>query len=83
MGRQAPGGNNVVDGLLRYQAQRSNVELIGFINGADGLVSNDYEVMTRENFSNYVNLGGYDYIGRGKDELRTEEHKQAALQNST
>ena len=25
MGRQAPGGNNVVDGLLRYQAQRSNV----------------------------------------------------------
>lgn len=83
MGRQAPGGNNVVDGLLRYQAQRSNVELIGFINGADGLVNNDFEAMTRENFANYVNLGGYDYIGRGKDELRTDEDKQAALQNST
>ena len=83
MGRQAPGGNNVVDGLLRYQAQRSNVELIGFINGADGLVNNDYETMTRENFANYVNLGGYDYIGRGKDELRTDEDRQAALQNST
>ena len=49
MGRQAPGGNNVVDGLLRYQSQRSNVELVGFINGADGLVRNDFEVMTREN----------------------------------
>ena len=83
MGRQAPGGNNVVDGLLRYKEQRSNVELIGFINGADGLVANDHEVMTRENFANYVNLGGYDYIGRGADELRTEEHKQAALQVST
>ena len=70
MGRQAPGGNNVVDGLLRYQAQRSNVELIGFINGTDGLVNNDYETMTRENFANYVNLGGYDYICRENDELR-------------
>lgn len=79
MGRQAPGGNNVVDGLLRYKEQRENVELIGFINGADGLVGNDHEVMTRENYANYVNLGGYDYIGRGADELRSEEHKQAAL----
>jgi len=83
MGRQAPGGNNVVDGLLRYQALRPNVELIGFINGADGLISNDHEVMTRENFANYVNLGGYDYIGRGADEIRTEEHKQAALEVSS
>lgn len=83
MGRQAPGGNNVVDGLLRYQAQRPNVELFGFINGADGLVSNDFETMTRENFANYVNLGGYDYIGRGADELRSESDKQAALQNVT
>ena len=39
MGRQAPGGNNVVDGLLRYQEQRKNVELIGFINGVDGLLA--------------------------------------------
>lgn len=40
MGRQAPGGNNVVDGLLRYAAQRGNVELIGFIGGVDGLLEN-------------------------------------------
>lgn len=71
MGRQAPGGNNVVDGLLRFQAQRENVELIGFINGVNGLMANDSEVMTRENFANYINLGGYDYIGRGCDEIRT------------
>ena len=70
MGRQAPGGNNVVDGLLRFQAQRENVELIGFINGVNGLMANDSEVMTRENFANYINLGGYDYIGRGCDEIR-------------
>lgn len=73
MGRQAPGGNNIVDGLLRYQAQRDNVELIGFINGVDGLLANKHAVMTRESFANFVNLGGYDYIGRGADELRTDE----------
>ena len=83
MGRQAPGGNNVVDGLLRYQAQRQNVELIGFINGVDGLMANDYEVMTRENFANFVNLGGYDYIGRGADEIRTPEQKAKALEVAT
>ena len=38
-------------------------------------MNSDFEVMTRENFKLYVNLGGYDYIGRGKDELRTEESK--------
>ena len=83
MGRQAPGGMNVVDGLLRYQAQRSNVELFGFINGVDGLMSNTHEVMTRENFANYMNLGGYDYIGRGPDELRSDEQKQKALEVAT
>jgi len=43
------------------------------MNGVDGLMKDQFEVMTRENFANYVNLGGYDYIGRGADELRTDE----------
>jgi len=83
MGRQAPGGNNIVDGLLRYQAQRSNVELIGFVNGVDGLIANDHAQMTRENFANFINLGGYDYIGRSGDELRTAEQKSRALEVCT
>ena len=73
MGRQAPGGNNIIDGLLRFQQQRGNVELIGFINGVEGLMAEKYEVMTRETFACYNNLGGYDYIGRGSDSLRTEQ----------
>jgi len=73
LGRQAPGVNNVVDGLIRFQQnQQQKVELFGFINGVLGLLNNDYEVMTRETFQNYVNLGGIDYIGRGPDEIRTE-----------
>ena len=50
MGRQAPGGNNIIDGLLRFQDQRGNVELVGFMNGVEGLMSEDCEVMTRETF---------------------------------
>lgn len=38
LGRQAPGGNNIVDGLLRYQKLRKNVKLYGFINGMKGLM---------------------------------------------
>ena len=72
LGRQAPGANNVVDGLLRFQAQSKNVELIGFINGVEGLYKEDFVEMTKESFSLYVNLGGIDYIGRGTDQLRTD-----------
>jgi len=78
MGRQAPGGNNVIDGLIRYQSQRQNVGIFGFVNGVDGLLNNEYEVITKDNFKNYVNLGGYDYIGRGADELRTETEQKKA-----
>lgn len=39
--------------------------------------------MTRETFANYVNLGGYDYIGRGADELRSADAKAKALEVAT
>ena len=73
MGRQAPGGQNVIDGLLRYQAQRNDVELIGFINGVTGLLNNDYEVMSQGTFANHVNLGG-------PDSLHAEQEKAKALE---
>lgn len=76
MGRQAPGVNNVVDGLLRFKDQKSKVELIGFINGVDGLLNNDFVPMTRETFKNYVNLGGIDYIGRGFEQIRDDECRE-------
>ena len=39
--------------------------------------------MTRENFANFINLGGYDYIGRGPDEIRSTEQKNRALEVCT
>lgn len=80
MGRQAPGANNVVDGLIRFAEKRGNVDLIGFINGVEGLVKGQHVTMTKESFKNYANLGGIDYIGRGPDELRTQEQKEKAFE---
>lgn len=76
MGRQTPGGQNVIDGLIRFQTQRKNVELVGFINGVKGLFANDTETISWDTYKNFVNLGGYEYIGRGPDQIRSEEDKK-------
>ncbi len=80
LGRQAPGANNVVDGLLRFQAKRSNVSLVGFINGVEGLLAENFQQLEQDDFKHYRNLGGIDYIGRGKDELRSSEDKLRAAE---
>jgi len=80
MGRQAPGGNNVIDGLLRFKAQRKNVSIVGFMGGVEGLLVSDAIELTAESFQNYNNLGGYDYIGRGKDALRTQQERATAAE---
>ena len=81
-GRQAPGANNVIDGLLRWQAQRKNVQLVGFLNGVAGLMRDEFITITRETYRNYVNLGGLDYIGRGPDEIRTPEQIEKAIETA-
>lgn len=68
----------MIDGLLRYQASRKNVKLIGFINGLKGLMNEDVVEINEESFKPFRNLGGYDYLGRSHDFLRTiVEQKQA------
>jgi len=68
MGRQAPGGQNVVDGLLRYNKQRgSSNELCGAMDGISGLLSNNIVKITEEDYAPYRNLGGYDFLGNGTE----------------
>lgn len=69
----APGGNNVIDGLVRYQKTRKYVQLIGFIHGLNGLMNNQTIEINEETFKPFRNLGGYDYLGRSHDQLRTDE----------
>ena len=37
LGAPAPGGNNIFDGLLKYQALRKGTTLVGYWNGVSGL----------------------------------------------
>ena len=37
LGNSAPGGNNIIDGLLQYQYMRKSVTLVGYVNGVAGL----------------------------------------------
>jgi len=80
MGKQAPGGQNVVDGLLRYQEQRGNVELIGFKDGVRGLFESSYIHIERKTYANFNNLGGYDYLCRGADSIRTKKELESTVE---
>jgi diphosphate--fructose-6-phosphate 1-phosphotransferase len=80
LGRQAPGGNNIVDGLLRYQNKRAHVKLVGFMNGVTGLMKEDTIEITEESFKPFRNLGGVDYLGRSHDQLRTPDQQAKAAE---
>lgn len=75
-GRQAPGGNNVVNGLLEFKKvnqNKLNVTLFGFKFGTVGMFNGEYIEITEENFKLYKNHGGFDYLGRSVDKIRTNE----------
>ena len=79
MGNATPGGNNIIDGLLNFQQQKKGVELVGYINGADGVMGDNLLKITEESFAPYRNLGGYDYLGKSKDHLASEHYEALAV----
>lgn len=74
-GRQSPGGNNIINGLLEFKksTKKNNVTLIGFLFGTLGLFNQEYIEITENNFANYKNHGGFDYLGRSVDKVRSKE----------
>jgi len=77
-GRQAPGGNNIIDGLLKFQENnfkknKNDIKLLGFLFGTLGMFEENYIEITKENFANYKNHGGFDYLGRSVDKVRTKD----------
>lgn len=84
-GHQAPGGQNVIDGLLRYKAGSSQQSgafvkhIVGFMNGNNGLVSGDHVEITDEWYGPYRNLGGYSFLGTGNERLSEDDVAKAAV----
>jgi len=79
-GRQSPGGHNVVWGLYEaIKAHNQSSKLIGFLGGSDGLLAQKTLEITNEVLSSYKNQGGYDMLGRTKDQIRTKEQVNGAM----
>ncbi|KAF8405610.1 hypothetical protein HHK36_010517 [Tetracentron sinense] len=79
-GRQSPGGHNVIWGLhSALKIHNPNSTLLGFLGGTEGLFAQKTLEITNDILSNYRNQGGYDMLGRTKDQIRTTEQVNAAL----
>ncbi|GMN34667.1 hypothetical protein TIFTF001_004811 [Ficus carica] len=79
-GRQSPGGHNVIWGLhnaLKIHNPKST--LLGFLGGSEGLFAQKTLEITDDIFATYKNQGGYDLLGRTKDQIRTTEQINSAL----
>ncbi|KAK4744423.1 hypothetical protein SAY87_010735 [Trapa incisa] len=79
-GRQSPGGHNVVWGLYNaLKIHNPDSVLLGFLGGSEGLFAQKTLEITNEVLTTYKNQGGYDLLGRTKDQIRTTEQVNAAL----
>ncbi|XP_068634982.1 pyrophosphate--fructose 6-phosphate 1-phosphotransferase subunit alpha-like [Aristolochia californica] len=79
-GRQSPGGHNIICGLYdAMKSHNSKSTLIGFCGGTEGLFSQKSIEITEDMVSTYRNQGGYDMLGRTKDQIRTTEQVKNAL----
>ncbi|KAE8799395.1 pyrophosphate--fructose 6-phosphate 1-phosphotransferase subunit alpha-like [Hordeum vulgare] len=79
-GRQSPGGHNVIWGLHNaINSHNPSSKLIGFLGGTDGLFAQKTLEITDEVLSSYKNQGGYDMLGRTRDQIRTTEQVKAAM----
>ncbi|KAJ0988118.1 hypothetical protein J5N97_006474 [Dioscorea zingiberensis] len=79
-GRQSPGGHNVIWGLHNaIKSHNPGSVLLGFVGGSEGLFAQKTLEISDGVLSTYKNQGGYDLLGRTKDQIRTTEQVIAAM----
>lgn len=81
-GGQAPGGHNVIAGLLDgLKKATSKNKLFGFLGGPSGIVDNKFIEITPALMKDYRNTGGFDLIQSGRTKIETDEQLCAAKDN--
>ena len=81
-GGQAPGGHNVIAGLLDgLKKANSKNKLFGFLGGPSGIVDNKFIEITPALMKDYRNTGGFDLIQSGRTKIETDEQLAAAKNN--
>lgn len=79
-GGQAPGGHNVICGLLDGIKRLSkDSTLLGFLNGPSGIVENKIKELNENYVADFLNTGGFDMIGSGRTKIESEEQFEGAL----
>ncbi|XP_055834266.1 pyrophosphate--fructose 6-phosphate 1-phosphotransferase subunit alpha [Solanum dulcamara] len=79
-GRQSPGGHNVIWGLHdALKVHNPKNILLGLLGGSEGLFAQKTLEITDDVLATYKNQGGYDMLGRTKDQIRTTEQVNAAM----
>ncbi len=81
-GGQAPGGHNVIAGILDglKKANPAN-KLIGFLGGPSGILENKFIEITPALMAHYRNTGGFDLIQSGRTKIETDEQLEQAKNN--
>lgn len=79
-GGQASGGHNVIAGLWDAMLEgNSHSQLIGFLDGPSGLISNKARVLHPQEIDAFRNLGGFHLIGSGRTKIETEEQRDSCI----
>ena len=81
-GGQAPGGHNVIAGILDglKKANPKN-KLYGFLGGPSGILDNKFIEITPKLMADYRNTGGFDLIQSGRTKIETPEQLKTAKEN--
>lgn len=81
-GGQAPGGHNVIAGLLDgLKKANAKNKLYGFLGGPGGILENQYKEITPALMKDYRNTGGFDLIQSGRTKIETAEQLKTAKEN--
>ncbi|MHB9154738.1 MAG: diphosphate--fructose-6-phosphate 1-phosphotransferase [Endomicrobiales bacterium] len=73
-GGQAPGGHNVIAGLLDgLKKANPRNKLIGFLGGPSGILENRWKEITAPLMARYRNTGGFDIIQSGRTKIESPE----------
>lgn len=84
-GRQTPGGHTAIGGICKFCELHGGAgsKVLGFVAGTKGLFSGDVKEITPEVLSKYMNLGGFDMLGRTADVIRGSEQIQQVAKTCT
>ncbi len=79
-GGPAPGGHNVIAGVFDAMKRlHPSSELVGFLEGPEGVIEGKYKVLDESILAPYRNQGGFDLIGSGRTKIETQEQLRASL----